>query len=149
MLSDLCDRFRPLALTLLRLAVGVVFLYHGFTKVSDLGKSSGNFVHMGFPGWVAYLIGPLELIGGGLLVLGLLTRLFGLLLAGDMLVALVKVSLPRGSITQVGRYELVMLLAAAAFTLFAFGGGPVALDRVLFGRGRSRASRGRGAGAPR
>jgi putative oxidoreductase len=141
MLSNFCDRFRPLALTLLRLAVGVVFLYHGSVKVSALGKWSGNFVHMGFPGWVAYLIGPLELVGGALLVLGLLTRLVGLVLAGDMLVALLKVGLPGGGITQVGRYELVMLLSAASFALFAYGSGPVALDRLLFGRGRASSAR--------
>ncbi|HET9784653.1 MAG TPA: DoxX family protein [Terriglobales bacterium] len=149
MLSDFCDRLRPLALTLLRLAVGVVFLSHGWGKVSDLPKWSGNFIHMGFPGWVAYCIGPLEFVGGALLVLGLFSRLVGLLLAGDMLVALLKVHLPGGPLFPTGRFEEVMILSAAAFTLFAFGGGPVALDRVFFGGRRSRSARARGAGSLR
>lgn len=146
MLTDLCDRFRPLALTLLRLAVGLAFLSHGWAKVSHLQQSTVNFVHMGFPGWVAYFIGPLEFFGGGLLVLGLFSRLFGLLLAGDMLVALLKVGLPGGPLFPIGRYELVMILAAMSFLVFAFGPGSVSLDRLFFGRGRVSSARRRGAG---
>ncbi|MGH9475388.1 MAG: DoxX family protein [Terriglobales bacterium] len=131
--ASFCDRFRPLALTLLRLAVGVVFFWHGLQKVNALGQWSQNFVHMGFPGWVAYIIGPLEAIGGILLILGLLSRLLGLLLAGDMLVALVKVSLPSTHITHVPGYTLPMVLSAMAFMIFAYGGGPVSLDRLRLG----------------
>ncbi|MGH9487413.1 MAG: DoxX family protein [Terriglobales bacterium] len=137
MAANFCDRFRPLGLTLLRLAVGVVFLYHGAVKLNALGQWSHNFVHMGFPGWVAYIIGPLEAVGGVLLILGLFSRVFGLLLAGDMLVALLKVGLPGGPITQVTRYGTVMVLSAMAFMIFAYGGGPISLDRL-----RSRGARG-------
>lgn len=133
MLADFCDRFRPLGLTLLRLAVGVVFLYHGLQKVNALGATANGFVHMGFPGWVAYFIGPLETVGGIFLILGLFSRLFGLLLAGDLLVAFLKVSLPGGPITHVPRYSTEMMLSAMAFIIFCYGGGPVSLDRLRSG----------------
>jgi len=144
-MGDFCDIFRPLGLTLLRLAVGVIFLYHGSAKLSDLHQWTQNFVHMGFPAYTAYVIGSLEAVGGALLILGLFSRIFALLLAGDMLVALLKVHLPGGPIWNVGRYELVMLLSAASFAIFAHGAGPWSVDAALFrgsaGRGRARAAR--------
>lgn len=135
MLSGFCDRFRPLALTLLRLALGVIFLWHGWGKLSGLGHWTQNFVHMGFPAYFAYVAGGLEAVGGGLLVLGLLGRLVGLLLAGELLIALLRVHLPGGPIWNVGRYELVMLLSAASFVIFAYGSGPWSLDARVFKRG--------------
>lgn len=139
--AGFCDRFRPLALTLLRLAVGVVFLYHGSVKVNNFAATASSFVHMGFPGWVGYIIGPLEAIGGILLILGLFSRLFGLLLAGDMLVALLKVALPAGPITHVTRYSDVMVLSAMSFLIFAYGPGPISLDRLRSGRSKTRSTK--------
>jgi len=128
--------FRPLGITLLRLAVGVVFLYHGIEKVTNLDQWQQNFAHMGFPAQTAFLIGPLETIAGSLLILGLFSRVAGLLLAGDMLVALIRVHLPSGPITHVSGYQLPMMLSAAAFGIFCFGAGPVSLDSLLFGKGK-------------
>lgn len=128
--------FRPLGITLLRLAVGVIFLYHGLMKVTALAQWEQNFVHMGFPAHTAFLIGPLETVCGSLLILGLFSRIAGLLLAGEMLTALIRVHLPHGPITHVGGYELPLLLSAAAFWIFCYGGGPVSLDRLLFGKSK-------------
>lgn len=133
--------FRPLGLTLWRLALGVVFLYHGLIKLSALPAWQHNFVHMGFPPYFAYIAGGLEAVGGGLLILGLFSRVIGLLLAGEMLIALIKVGLPHGPITSVGGYELVMLLSAGSFIIFCFGPGPVALDALLFGGKGGRGKR--------
>src|SRR5690348_3629212 len=134
-MTGLGNWFRPLGITLLRLAVGVVFLYHGLVKLSDLAQWQQNFAHMGFPAHTAFFIGPLETIGGGLLILGLFSRVVGLILAGEMLTALVRVHLPHNAITHVSGFELPMLLSAAAFWLFCFGPGPFSLDRLLFGKG--------------
>jgi putative oxidoreductase len=142
MLSTLCDRFRSLALTLLRLGLGIVFLYHGSVKLAHLGQWTHNFVHMGFPPYFAYIAGALEAGGGALLVLGLFTRFFSLLLAGELLIALVRVHLPHTPLLNVGGYELPMLLSGASFLFFAYGAGPVSLDALLF-RGSARARRAR------
>ncbi len=143
MLANLADRFRPLALTLFRLAVGISFLYHGSMKLSNLGQWTHNFVAMGFPPYFAYIAGVLEAGGGALLVLGLFTRVAGLLLAGELLIALVRVHLPHTPLLHVGGYELPMLLSGASFALFAYGAGPLSLDALLFrgGGGRSRRAR--------
>lgn len=133
-MGDFCDNFRPLAQTLLRLGLGLTFLYHGMVKLNALEQWTHNFVHMGFPGYFAYIAGPLEAGGGVLLILGLFTRPIGLLLAGEMLIALLRVHLPGGPLWQVGRYELVMLLSGASFLFFAFGAGPWSLDGARGGR---------------
>jgi putative oxidoreductase len=78
----------------------------------------------------------LETIAGSLLILGLVSRVAGLLLAGEMLVALIRVHLPSGPITHVSGYQLPMMLSAAAFGIFCFGAGPVSLDCLLFGKGK-------------
>ncbi|MGH9480557.1 MAG: DoxX family protein [Terriglobales bacterium] len=137
MASDLIDGMRPLGLTLLRLGLGVTFLYHGMTKLSALGQWQQNFIHMGFPGYFAYVAGTLEAVGGALLVLGLFTRIAGLLLAGELLIALIRVHLPGGPLWQVGRFELPMLLSGTSFLYFCYGAGPISLDRML-GRGSRR-----------
>ncbi|MGH9395045.1 MAG: DoxX family protein [Terriglobales bacterium] len=145
MLGDFCNHFRPLALTLLRLALGIIFLWHGTAKVSDLAHWTQNFVHMGFPSYFAYIAGGLETIGGALLILGLWGRLAGLLLAGELLIAVLKVHLPGGPLWNVGRYELQMLLSGASFVIFAYGSGPWSLDAAVFGRrggGKARRSAG-------
>lgn len=131
MLNDLGNKLRPLGLTLLRLALGIVFLYHGSVKLADLGHWTQNFVHMGFPPYFAYIAGGLETVGGALLILGLFTRVAAILLAGELLIATIKVHLPGGPIWKVGGYELPMLLSAVSFLFFCYGAGPVAVDAAM------------------
>lgn len=133
------NTLRMVALLLLRWAVGVIFFYHGFMKLTHLHLwATQAFPHMGFPGYFAYIAAALETGGGALLIVGLGARVVGLLLAGEMTIALLKVHLLAGPITYVPRYELVMLLAAASFAICAFGAGPLALDAKVGGRKRGR-----------
>jgi len=131
------EKFRPLALLLLRLALGIIFIFHGYPKLfTHTRETMQMFEHMGFPGYFAYLAGSIEFFGGSVLIFGLFTRIAGLLLAGEMAVALWRVHLPQGPITMVKNYEFPLLLATAAFTLAAVGAGLISLDHVIFGGGR-------------
>jgi putative oxidoreductase len=60
------------------------------------------------------------------------------LLVLDMLGALFLVHASAGVFAANGGYELVLLLAAAAFTLALTGAGRVSVDRALFGRANSK-----------
>ena len=60
------------------------------------------------------------------------------LLAVDMLGALFLVHASAGVFAANGGYELVLLLAAAAFALALTGAGRVSVDRALFGRSNSK-----------
>lgn len=124
-----------LALLVLRVAIGAVFIAHGAQKVFVYGfaGTSGSFAAMGVP--LASAVGPLvavlELVGGVLIVLGLATRVVAAALAVDMLVAIVLVHLPFSIFSADGGYELPLVLAATALTLAVAGAGRLSVDAVL------------------
>lgn len=126
------EKLRPLALLFLRCATAAVFISHGYPKLfTQRHQFMAAFPHMGFPWYFVYIAGILELFGGCLLVVGLFTRLAALLLAGEMAIVLWKIKFPQG-IYQVGHYQIELMLATAAFTLFVLGAGAISLDRALF-----------------
>lgn len=134
------ERLKPLALLLLRAALGVIFIYHGYPKLFVNARGTMTmFGHMGFPSYFAVISGVLETFGGALLLIGLFTRIVALLLAGEMLIALWRV---HGMFTHpmaVHNYELPMALSASAFAIACIGAGAISLDRGIFGsRGGSR-----------
>ena len=132
------EKLKPLALLLLRVAVGVIFIYHGYPKLFELTREAmQGFVHMGFPGYFVYIAGVIEFFGGCLLIAGLFTRIAGLLLAGEMAVALWRVHHILLDPLAVHNYELPLMLAVGAFALASLGAGVVSFDQALFREGRS------------
>ncbi|WP_101848062.1 DoxX family protein [Zhihengliuella sp. ISTPL4] len=131
-----------LGLLVLRIVVGAIFAAHGAQKIFEftIPGTIGSFAGMGVP--LAEIAAPvvafLELIGGILLILGLLTRPVGVLLAVDMLVALVLVHLPAGLWVTAGGYEFVAVLGAAALALALTGAGRYSIDAAAL-RGRAPA----------
>jgi putative oxidoreductase len=131
---DFLEKLKPLALFLLRCALGVIFIAHGYPKLfTHTAEAMQGFERSGLPGYAVYGIGALEFFGGGLLIVGLGTRVVGLLLAGEMLVAIWKVKFR--SMYVVSDFEYEMALAAAAFALAAIGAGAISIDHLLFGGG--------------
>ena len=132
------EKLKPLALLLLRVAVGVIFIYHGYPKLFGRTREAmQGFVHMGFPGYFVYIAGVVEFFGGCLLIAGLFTRIAGLLLVGEMAVALWRA---HGIILDplaVHNYELPLMLLVGAFALASLGAGVVSLDQAIFREGRS------------
>ncbi|HEV2297126.1 MAG TPA: DoxX family protein [Candidatus Acidoferrales bacterium] len=127
------NKLRPLALLLLRLGLGIIFIYHGFPKLfTHMSEAVASFPHMGFPSYFAYVAGIVEFFGGCLMIAGLFTRIAALLIAGEMAIAILKVHLPQGGPLAVGNYQLPLALAVSAFTLVAVGAGAISLDRAIF-----------------
>ena len=70
-------KLAPFAVTLLRIALGVMFLAHSLLLklfVFTLPGTAQFFTSIGLPGWFAYVVFAAEAIGGTLLVLGAQTR---------------------------------------------------------------------------
>jgi putative oxidoreductase len=127
-------RLQPLALLILRIVLGIIFLFHGYPKLAHSGAGLQEaFVEHGLPAYFMYVSGMIETFGGGLLLLGLFTRWAGLLLAMEMCVAIWKFH--SRSYFAVHEYEFPMALAAACFVLATVGAGLIALDSVLMGGG--------------
>jgi putative oxidoreductase len=86
-----------LAATILRVALGVLYLAHSLQKifVFTLPGTAQFFQSIGFPGWLGYLTAFVELAGGIALLLGVQVRWVALVLVPFMLGAL-SVHLPNG-----------------------------------------------------
>jgi putative oxidoreductase len=138
------DMFRPVGLLVLRVALGIIFIAHGYPKLAHLrggAQMQSFFVEHGLPGYFVYVAGVIEAFGGGLLLLGLFTRAAGLLLAIEMCVAIWKVHSGHGYLA-VHDYEFPLTLAASCFALATVGAGMISLDQPLLeGGGRARLKR--------
>src|ERR1035437_5441298 len=119
-----------LALLLLRVGLGAVFVFHGSQKVFD-GLASEKFLAM-MQGMGLPLLPPAvwagmaawsELLGGGLVLVGLLTRLAAVPLIVTMLVAIATVTGKNGFDSMNHGYEYNIVLLAMAGALVLCGGG--------------------------
>jgi len=124
------DRLQPLALFVMRLALGAVMVAHGYHKVfGGLHHHAQVVASLGLPAWMAYLSSFTEFFGGILVLIGLFTRAAAFAICVNMAVAIWKVHFHNGLIGN-GGYEFPLALAALAFALVFLGGGPIAFDHV-------------------
>lgn len=127
-----------LAALILRMGLGFLFLGYGYIKVSQDKAVSEVMTFQ-----LQQAVGWLELICGGLLAIGLLTRLAALGVIVDMVGAIVLVTGkreffglsvgPHGVTFQPGfEYNIILILICLA--LMVMGGGWFSLDHMIFGR---------------
>lgn len=142
------NALQPLALLLVRVAFGIIFISHGYPMLAHrTSATQALFAQHGLPGYFVYISGVLELFGGGLLLVGLFTRGAALLLAAEMALLMWKVSVPH-SYLAVNEYAYPLVVAVGCFALATMGAGLVSVDYPLFesGGGKARVPRGAKAG---
>jgi len=127
----------------LRVGAGLLFIQHGLQKL--FGILGGRVAAMDSLLGVA---GVLELVGGTLLVLGLLTRPVAFILAGEMASAYLMAHHPRGGFPVQNGGELPLLFALIFLFLVGHGAGPLSLD-AWWRRARGRHDVPTGAGRRR
>jgi len=129
----LASRRTGWGLTLTRWASAIVFISFGLGKFINHGSETASFRGYGLPvpGAFADLIGILELVGGGMLLIGLGTRIAAALLATDMVGAVVVSGILRGETVSL---TLAPVLLIAMLGLVALGPGGASLDASLTGR---------------
>ena len=120
-----------LASLILRLAVGSLFMVHGYPKLTS-GRQAGVqwMKSIGWPGGVIAFAGVAEFFGGLALILGLLTPIVALLSALWMLSTTWFAS-SKLKKKYVGGYELDITLLLAALGIAALGAGAFSLDRLI------------------
>lgn len=124
------DRLQPLALLIMRLALGAVMVAAGYHKVfGGLHRHAQLVASLGLPAWTGYLSAFTEFFGGLLVLLGLFTRVAAFAICINMSVAIWKVCWHNGIMADHG-YGFPLALAALAFALIFLGGGPIAFDHV-------------------
>lgn len=117
---------------LLRIILGIVFLANGITKFQGgIGNTAGWFESIGIPGFLAYAVGGIEVLGGIAMILGIGTRVVSILFGLIMIGAIFTVKLPAGFLNGYV-YDLVLLIIA--IHLLLNGSKLYSLGQFLFRR---------------
>ena len=130
------------ALIVARAVLALIFIYHGGRRLfgwfggAGLHQSADYFAHTAGlrPGLLfATLGGVIELFGGIALALGLLARLAGAAIFGDMMMAIVTVTWANGLNATGGTpgYELNLALGVLALMVAFFGAGRFSVDALI------------------
>lgn len=115
-------------LLFIRIAVGAVFIVHGVQKLQGMEGTIGFFGDLGISPFVAQLVAYAEVIGGGLVLLGLFTAIGAFILSVVMLGAIYYVKAAMGFS---GGYEFDLTLLMSNLALMAAGAGKFSLDAVF------------------
>jgi putative oxidoreductase len=132
-----------------RIVLAWIFIYYGGGKLFGWFNGPGihgtsiyfsQSAHLHPGGFFAVLGGVIELFGGIAVGLGLFSRLAGIALFGDMVMAMITITWATGinSHTEPPGYQLNLALAGLALVVAFLGSGRFSLDaeveRVLLGR---------------
>ena len=151
MMRRLLSTNAPAATILVRLLVGIVFLSEGIQKfLYPTELAAGRFAKIAIPApeILGPFVGACETIGGGLLILGLITRFAALVLLIDISVAIVSTKIPillghdygRFALPNLPRYGFLSMMheARADFSmwlgllfLLIVGAGKMSFDAIL------------------
>jgi len=120
------------AATIARVALGAMFLVHGWPKIKDIKGTMAWVRGTGFPGGAtfAFLATLLEFVGSIALIVGLFTQVVAFLFALEMVATTIfsKRILKKKYVLG---YELDILFLVLAVTVVLLGPGPWSLDAVL------------------
>jgi len=118
-------------LSVLRIVAGFLFIVHGTQKLF------GVPIEMpGGPVSLAGAAGVIETVGGGLLLLGLLTRPIAFILSGEMAVAYFMSHAPQAFWPIANQGELAVLYCFLFLFVSAAGAGPWSVDALISHRRR-------------
>jgi putative oxidoreductase len=130
------------AVVAVRVALVWIFVYYGAGKLfgafngpglHDTALFMSNTAHLHPGGLFAVLGGVIEFGGALALALGFMSRLAGLALFGDQVMAMITVTWVHGinSLTATPGYEFNLALAAMALVIVGLGGGRLSVDAVI------------------
>lgn len=119
-----------LASTVLRLAIGTLFVYHGYMKLTPTARKGEWMKTIGLPTALVPFAGIVELFGGLGLLFGLLTSVLAILAALWML-STTWFSITKAKKKYFGGYELDITLLLLALALAFVGGGTLSLDHLI------------------
>ena len=126
--DSIAARLAPYMLSVLRIMAALLFLEHGLSRM--LGFPSPLPAPPSFT--MYWFAGGIELVGGILLTLGLVSRLSALIMSGEMAFAYFMAHFPTNHIfPYLNGGESAVLFCFVFLYLSAAGPGPLSVDRAL------------------
>jgi putative oxidoreductase len=132
--TSVTEYFKSIALLIARLMIAYGFYEPAMSKWKDIDSVAQWFGSMGipFPTVNAYMAAGTEILGVGLLVLGLFTRLISLPLIVIMIVAIFTVHLANGFSAGVNGFEIPFYYMIFLLIFVSHGAGKFSLDNIFF-----------------
>ena len=123
------ERYAPQVYALFRIVVGFLFLFHGAQKILGMfGGMNGATAPMLSMPWIA---GVIELVGGALVMIGLVTRIAAFICSGEMAAAYFMVHQPQGGWPIQNQGELAAVYCFAFLYIAARGAGIWSADAAM------------------
>ncbi len=129
------DRYTDYTYASLRIVSGFLFMFHGSQKLFGFPGGARD----GMPEFITYVAGPIELVGGILIMIGLLTREAAFLSAGLMAVAYFMAHATSDLFPILNRGELAIMFCFVYLYIACAGGGIWSIDKILAGRSVDKA----------
>lgn len=117
------ERYAPQTYALFRIVAGFLFMFHGLQKVFGM---FGGQVMLGIP--LMATAGFIEMVGGLLIMIGLLTKVAAFIASGEMAVAYFMAHQPKGTWPIENMGELAVLNCFAFLYIASRGAGIWSLD---------------------
>jgi putative oxidoreductase len=119
-------------LSVVRIVVSFLFVCHGVQKLfGSFGGIDGQGATVLTASWPLWWAGLIELVGGGLVLLGLFTTPAALLCSGAMAFAYFTMHQPLGLLPLQNKGEPAALYSWVFLLIATLGPGPFALDAVV------------------
>jgi putative oxidoreductase len=125
-------RFEPLVHSIFRVITGLLLFQFGVAKLFKFPPVP-MFAKVE-PFSLFWCAGSIELVLGGMLILGLCSRIVAFVLSGEMAVAYFMEHAPRNFIPLLNSGETAIMFSFACLYLACAGGGPYSLDAMLRGK---------------
>jgi len=117
-----------LGILLLRVALGLVFIVHGYMKLTNITGTMAFFSSLNIPEFMVYIVVIVELLGGILMLAGFFTQYVGATFAVVMVVAMSSTGLGKGPF---GGQELEMVLLLVSLAVAFMGAGRYSLEALF------------------
>lgn len=127
-MNDTLSRWAPIALSVLRIVAGLLFLEHGSQKL--LGFPDGKFAHVPMSAGLPWWAGIIELGTGALMLIGLFTRPAAFLASGTMAFAYWIAHAPQNPFPVNNMGDAAILYCFVFLFLVFAGAGPWSVDAM-------------------
>ena len=123
---------KSLGLLILRLAVGIMLIHHGYEKLENIENFADAFVrplHLPFPIFFSYIAAFSEIVGSWMIIFGLGTLLGALAILGTMSFAIYHAVMTGGF--NIYLLELLVLYWGGAVCIVLTGAGNFSIDHLI------------------